>query len=241
LLWDVREEALNELAESLRTEYPHLQIFTQVVNLLFLDQISLAAQNAISKSTIDCVVNSAGVAFCSDQARKITDAQEEAMMRINYLAPVSIIKFFVEYFDKNGGGHIVTVLSMASFLSSAGMPSYCATKYALRGFIEGLSSELSIRRSKVTLSAFCPAAFKSKLFDGFDESIFKPLACERVANDLVHYSIKRRQVVTLVPGYFGIAAALSTLFNALGFFLVIPINPVVNWKGAEHSQQSLGE
>lgn len=51
-------------------------------------------------------------------------------------------KIFLEAMQQAGEGHIVNISSAAGIIPMPGMSSYCATKFAVRGFLESIRLEL---------------------------------------------------------------------------------------------------
>jgi NAD(P)-dependent dehydrogenase (short-subunit alcohol dehydrogenase family) len=91
---------------------------------------------------VDVVVNNAGVAhggsLLADDALEI--AQRE--LDVNYLAPLRVARAFAPVLAANGGGALVNVLSVVSFLAFPGIPSYSASKAAAWSATNSLRIEL---------------------------------------------------------------------------------------------------
>jgi len=161
------------------------------------------------------------------------------MMGVNYLAQISIIKQFVSYFEQQGRGHIVSVVSATSYQAGVGMTSYGASKHALRGFLDGFAAELVYRRSPVTLSVFHPGAFDSKLFQGYNLWFSPAVSCEHMAQMLVEDALERRLQVSIYPRSLMVFPFIGPLLSLFSLSAAIPINPLENWKGAEHAAKSV--
>ena len=74
----------------------------------------------------------------------------EQLMEINLIAPMRLSSLFVADMIARQQGHIVNISSMAGWIAPAGIAHYCASKFGLRGFSEGLFNEVKPYNVKVT-------------------------------------------------------------------------------------------
>lgn len=65
------------------------------------------------------------------------------MINTNLISTIQATKAIVNEMKHNGYGTIVITSSLASFCGIYGLSVYSATKFALRGFAEALSMEVS--------------------------------------------------------------------------------------------------
>ena len=87
-------------------------------------------------------------------------AQQEAMVRLHVLAPMRLSQAALPGLVRRGGGAIINVSSVASFMYSAGNVNYCATKAYLTTFSEGLATE--VEGAGVRIQALCPGFTRSE-------------------------------------------------------------------------------
>lgn len=90
------------------------------------------------------LINNAGVGT----AKNLLDETDEEIKRtfhVNNLAHFWILREYLPYITQQNHGHIVTVASMASFMTIASNVSYSCTKAAALSFHEGLTQELRHR------------------------------------------------------------------------------------------------
>ncbi len=89
----------------------------------------------------DILVNCAGdvhpCLFCESD-----DDIHRRLMDLNYFGAVNMIRAVLPSMLKARSGHIVNVSSVYGFLGGYGYSSYCASKFALRGFSDSLRAEL---------------------------------------------------------------------------------------------------
>jgi short-subunit dehydrogenase len=102
---------------------------------------------------VDVLVNNAG--FGTKGTLVAGDgAEQEAMVRLHVLAVHRLTDAALRPMLAHGRGAIITVSSVASYLTSPGNVTYCATKAYQRFAMEALAPEVA--RRGVYVQAFCP-------------------------------------------------------------------------------------
>ena len=102
------------------------------------DEVAAAAQRC---GDVTLLVNNAGVAIFGG----ILDSSVEAVraqFETNYLGPLLLSRAFAPVLKANGGGAILNVLSVASWISSPGLAVYGSSKSAAWSLTNGLRHEL---------------------------------------------------------------------------------------------------
>lgn len=141
-----RPETLDDLVAT----YPGLVI---PLALDVTDQASVDA--AVSTAletvgTIDVLVNNAGIGYFST----IEESDPEdvrAMMEANFWGAARVTTALLPHLRARRSGHILTVSSIAGVRGSAGLGYYCASKFAVSGFMEALAAEVGHLGIRVTL------------------------------------------------------------------------------------------
>lgn len=91
---------------------------------------------------VHIVVNNAGVTVISKfEHHSIEDF--ERIVAVNLWGVVYGCKYFLPHLQAEGWGSLVNVSSMFGFTGVPKQSSYCATKFAVRGFSESLAIELA--------------------------------------------------------------------------------------------------
>ncbi len=128
------------------------------------DQVKSMSATVIDKfAKIDILVNNAGFAiYGSVLDSSIQDI--ESQMQTNYLGMVYCTKNLLPVLLKQKSGHIVNVASVAASFGLPGIAPYCASKFAMLGFSEGLQHELHGTGVRVTVVS--PIMVRTKFFDG---------------------------------------------------------------------------
>jgi len=171
---------------------------------------------------IDILVNNAGFAIFGTVSN-LNIEQIESQMSTNYLGMVYCIKNFLPQMIKQSSGHIINVASVAASFGLPGMVSYCASKFAMLGFSEGLYHELKNTGVKVTVVS--PIRVRTNFFDHPSfESIPKysptSLSAETVAKAIIKAANSSRLEI-IVPGVVRGAVWAKHTFPYL-------INPLIN-------------
>jgi NAD(P)-dependent dehydrogenase (short-subunit alcohol dehydrogenase family) len=111
------------------------------------DPASVAAAAARAQD-VTVLINNAGVSL---GARSFLDADLDVVRRefeANFYGPLLVTRAFAPVIERNGGGHLLNVHSVLSWLGVAG--SYSATKAALWSQTNSLRLELRSRGIEVT-------------------------------------------------------------------------------------------
>jgi len=107
-----------------------------------LQQIRETTQKALALGDIDVVFNNAGYALLGI-LEAITDEQMVAQMETNFFGVLRVTQAFIPYFRKKGSGLFITTGSSAGLMGFPVSSMYDASKWALEGWSESLSYELS--------------------------------------------------------------------------------------------------
>ena len=123
----------------------------------------------------DILVNNAGIAMAG-RLDHVPAEHWETLMQLNLLAPMRLCSRFLPGMVERGSGHIVNISSVAGWLGSPGLTSYCASKFGLRGFGESLAIDLD--GTGVHVSNVYPCFSRTPILDspqyGYDERRVAP-------------------------------------------------------------------
>ncbi|CAF1091716.1 unnamed protein product [Adineta steineri] len=100
---------------------------------------------------VSILINNAGI-FYAKTFDETTPDDFEQMVRINYLGAVYCTKACLSSMRQLGSGRIVLISSQAGQVGVFGYTSYCATKFAMKGFAESLQMELARDNIYVTVA-----------------------------------------------------------------------------------------
>jgi NAD(P)-dependent dehydrogenase (short-subunit alcohol dehydrogenase family) len=121
------------------------------VERVALDVTDPAAVAALAQRAGDVtlLVNNAGIARGSAFLGPDAVAAARAELETNFFGPLTLARSFAPVLQRNGGGAIVNVLSVLSWLSSGGQATYSASKSAAWSLTNGLRNELRGQGTKV--------------------------------------------------------------------------------------------
>jgi len=109
-------------------------------------EIAAAAQEA---RDVDLLINNAGVARGAAFLGADSVAAARAEMETNYFGPLLVSRAFAPVLAANGGGAILNVLSVLSWLSFPSSATYGASKAAAWSLTNGLRNELAGQKTQV--------------------------------------------------------------------------------------------
>ena len=187
------------------------------------DQVEELFKIVLQKfNSIDILVNNAGFAIYGSVS-DLSINEIESQMETNYFGMIYCVKNFLPLMLKKKSGHIVNVASVGASFSVPGVSSYCATKFAMLGFSEGLKHELY--GTGVGLTVVSPIMVRTPLFEHPSFTNFSKfstgvsLSSETVAKTIIKASNSSRLEI-VVPS---VARAVIWFKQTFPFL----INPIV--------------
>ncbi|KAI9141142.1 hypothetical protein BKA69DRAFT_1076324 [Paraphysoderma sedebokerense] len=93
---------------------------------------------------------------------ELTPDQIKRTIEVNLYGSMWLTKTFLPDMIKVNKGHVLSVSSAAGLVGLAWLTDYCASKFALYGFMESLRQEL--RHTNIHTTVLCPAHLTTRLF-----------------------------------------------------------------------------
>lgn len=113
--------------------------------------VTAAVEAAISRfDRVDVLVNNAGIGYFST-IEESTPADAHEVMDANFWGAAAVTTALLPHLRAQRSGHVFTVSSIAGVRGSAGLGYYCASKFAVSGFMEALAAEVAHLGIRVTL------------------------------------------------------------------------------------------
>lgn len=106
------------------------------------EQISQAAEKALALGPVDVVFNNAGYGLIGP-LESFTDEQLQRQLNTNLLGVIRVTKAFIPAFRERRSGLFITTTSIGGLMAYPFGSLYHATKWALEGWSESLSFEMS--------------------------------------------------------------------------------------------------
>lgn len=184
------------------------------------------------------LINNAGCA----RGKTILDSSESDIrltFNVNSLAHYFLVQQFLPAMIKANHGMVVTVASLAAYVSAPSMVDYASSKAAALAFHEGLSSELvtHYKADKIRTIVMCQGYTRTKLFEGFNQRALYP---ETVAEEIVKAVLKGKSGHFMKPETaWGIAPKVRgwPVWMQYGMRKRMD-NLMKNWKGRQVVQPS---
>ncbi|MEO6941534.1 MAG: SDR family oxidoreductase [Terrimesophilobacter sp.] len=175
----------------------------------------LAAVDA-AWGAIDVLVNNAGVMWVGAFTEE-PDAATARQVAVNLLGVIRGVKLAAPAMLARGSGHIVTIASAASMLTTPGEATYAASKHGVLGYLKAVRAELY--RSPIHFTVIMPAVVDTALATGTATGAAKLLQPADVAAAVLRAIVRPRFEIT-IPGYVG---PLQRAINVLPGFLRDPL------------------
>ncbi|UTE73820.1 SDR family NAD(P)-dependent oxidoreductase [Rossellomorea marisflavi] len=155
-----RKENLEELKDRILKAHPDLDI------KLFSTDLSVTSNahsfyEEIKSFELETFVNNAGFGNFDPVGDQNLDKIEQ-MMRLNIEALTILSTRYVRDFSQVEGTQLINISSGGGYTIVADAVTYCATKFYVSAFTEGLARELSESGAKMTAKVLAPAATETE-------------------------------------------------------------------------------
>ena len=145
---DVKPNNLDKIAEEITKAggkaFPYLMDVSNEDNVE--DVIRKIIKN---HGKLDVVINNAGIDYTKG-IEELTYDEWNRVIKVNLSGPFNVAKASYMHLSKNGGGHIVNIVSTAAKRTWANASAYHASKWGLLGFSHALHVEARKDNVKVT-------------------------------------------------------------------------------------------
>lgn len=128
-------------------QYPQTLCWV-AADLTFLSDRRKVLAAAQGIGGINLLINAAGVNHFA-MLEQLDDSEINAMLAVNISAPICLTRLLLPMLKEAESAMVVNVGSTYGSIGYPGYASYCATKFALRGFSEALRRELADTRVSV--------------------------------------------------------------------------------------------
>jgi short-subunit dehydrogenase len=214
--FDLRKETMDETAHLVRAAGGVCGVFTGDVSKADDAQAFLAAVLR-EHGGVDVLVNDAGIIQPFVPFAKLTLAQAERVVGVNFWGVIHMTHAFLPALRERAEASIVNVSSMGALCPVPGQGIYGASKAAVKLFSESLALELAGTRVKVTtvfpggvrtnIAANAPDISDADKKKQRERGGEYGITAEEAARKIVRAIEKRRERVTIGPD----AAALDKL------------------------------
>jgi NADP-dependent 3-hydroxy acid dehydrogenase YdfG len=162
--------------------------------------------------SVDVLVNNAGVMWVGSYDQEPASAAQR-QFDVNFHGAVRGTRLVLPAMLARRSGTVVTVASVASYISPAGEATYAATKHALHGWTKAVRQEIA--GSGVSLCLVLPTVVETELALGTDSGGVPRLTPEQVAA-AVAAVVARPRFETFVPARVGVLVRVMALLPQRG-------------------------
>ena len=169
-LVDVDEAGLAQVAKDLEARGTKCSVHT--ADVADAERMSVLPAEIVSlHGGVHILVNNAGVSVSATFEDQTLD-DLHWIVGINFFGVVYGCKFFLPELRKVDEAHIVNISSMFGFIGVPTQSSYCATKFAVKGFTEALWAEL--KDTQIGVTSIHPGGIRTqiaKTMRSYDEEV----------------------------------------------------------------------
>ena len=155
-----RTARLTALREELLAAHPTLDIIIKTADLSEPDSV-MQVYHEVKGLPLRTWINNAG--FGSYGAIGAQDLGKiRQMIHLNIEALTMFSSLFVRDFADTDGTQLINISSVGGYLIVPSVVTYCATKFYVSAFTEGLAQELAARGAKLRAKLLAPAATQTE-------------------------------------------------------------------------------
>lgn len=123
------------------------------------------------------LVNNAGMAESAPLAKTDEDLLQRHL-KLNFLAPMHLMRTIVPRMVENKGGRVINLCSTAALAGYQYVSAYSASKHALLGATRSLAKEFA--KTGVTFNAVCPGYVRTEVFESTIKNIVAKTGLDEV-------------------------------------------------------------
>jgi NADP-dependent 3-hydroxy acid dehydrogenase YdfG len=192
---------------------------------------------------VNQIYNIAGIAYLGDV--EVADFKDiERVIDVDFWGVVNGTKAFLPHLIASGDGHIVNMSSMFGLVALPSQASYCAAKFAVRGFSEALRQEMTLAGHPVAVTVVCPGAVKTRIgvhagvASGIDRANFVETQAKLAltsaprAAHLILKGVRKRKARVLVGPDAGAADLIARIAGPGYQRLILPLSKRLQFKNA---------
>ncbi|MDD3223961.1 MAG: SDR family NAD(P)-dependent oxidoreductase [Clostridium sp.] len=153
------KDNLEKLKAEILHYNPSLDIIVKNVDLSIASNVHKLYEE-LRQYNIETLINNAGFGNYSNVAEQNLN-KIETMIRLNVEALVILSSLFVHDYQNVEGSQLINISSAGGYIIVPTAVTYCATKFFVNAFTEGLAMELKASNAKMQAKVLAPAATKT--------------------------------------------------------------------------------
>lgn len=155
-----REENLEELRSEIAQINPDLDVVIHTVDLS-LSENAHKFYDSLQDFQIETWINNAGFGNFDSVAEQNLN-KIETMLHLNIEALTILSSLFARDYSNIEGAQLINVSSGGGYTIVADAVTYCASKFYVSAFTEGLAQELKAKNAKMQAKVLAPAATETE-------------------------------------------------------------------------------
>lgn len=179
---------------------------------------------------VDLLINNAGVAL-GGSFEQVSEEDFEWLFEINFWGMVRMTRAFLPLLHKSDDARVVNISSVFGLVAPAGQVAYASSKFAIRGFSEGLRHELE--RTNVAVTVVHPGGVATSISSNARISAGIPkedVERRRKAGDKFLRMPLERAGEIIVRGIEARKKRILVGYDAVGLSILARLAPVSYWK-----------
>jgi len=166
------KDNLEKLKMEILNDYPSLDVIVKDVDLSITSNVYKLYEE-LKPYHIETLINNAGFGHYGSVAKQNLE-KIETMLKLNVEALVILSSLFVRDYQDVEGSQLINISSAGGYIIVPTAVTYCATKFFVSTFTEGLARELQAANAKMQAKVLAPAATKTNFgnvannIDGYD-------------------------------------------------------------------------
>lgn len=210
VVWDVNEQSMKQLKSELSNN--DTNIYTYSVDVTDTDRVYACAEQVLENvGPIHLLINNAGIVvaqeFIEHEPRHI-----DLSMQVNSIAPMHITRAFLPSMAELDEAHIVNIASGAAYMYCPRIIVYCASKWAMFGWSQGLRVELGKTMPHIQVTTVTPGHIDTGMFEGAHSKLL-PLIPTAAMVEAVWAGIKKNKALVSRPRTVGLIPLLRALLG----------------------------
>lgn len=153
------KDNLEKLREEILHENPSLDVIVKCADLSVISNVHQLYEE-LKPYYIETLINNAGFGNYSSVADQNLE-KVETMLRLNIEALVVLSSLFVHDYKDSQGTQLINISSCGGYIIVPNAVTYCASKFFVSTFTEGLARELKECNAKLQVKLLAPAATKT--------------------------------------------------------------------------------
>jgi all-trans-retinol dehydrogenase (NAD+) len=197
-LWDINEEKLSEAKEELSKL--GVKVWTHVIDITDRDKVYETAKKVKEDAgQIDVLVNNAGIVR-GGLFLDVPDEHHVRTMEVNIISYFFVTRAFLPEMMERNQGHVVNIASAAGLMGVPGVSSYSASKFAVVGWTEALSTEMKkLGKKGIRFTTVCPSFVDTGMFEGIVAPFLTPLLTTEDMVKKTYKGIKKNRELVMAP------------------------------------------